>query len=632
MRSLVPVLALLIALPPAAARAAQEGAPAAGEPAALPAAPAGGGGSEVEPFVVRMARPLDWGAVGEREARISFPAASARVAARDLASSALDSVRRAAALAALGASRLPGARETLEAWAGAPLQLERRAALLGLGMLGVEGLPALRVALESPDAALRETALTAMATMESAAVRDEVRALAEDPDHPAAETAAVVARYLDNPLRRGASEPESLRLFYELRYEAALRYGLVDGRSWAQARLEELSRDAAFLGELVLRCAPELEMQGVADHLVALVQAEGGPLAVRAAVHAAPGALARLASTGAWTPRDAAEWEAVLAGLADARHPRAGYELARLAYEVEGLQHAAVRAMVSMGDDTAPARIPNALFDSELADRIQLARALGSSRHPSWIAELSKVRTDPAPELRMACLVAQMRMGFRPAEDVVRTMVLAGDSKELGALVRELCDVQRDFGVGALLEAALPRLTGSLQLRASAVLASGGKVLARRAVLEALAGGVESPVAVEIVRALGTRPTLDELEALGRMFPTGDRAVDLELGRVLARGGHAAGVALLRRGLWTPPFDQSLLAAALIRDVRGIPGLLAELEKPPQKVSRGDLRRVGFALGEWGGTGAVEDLARRRPASDPALQGAYLGAMSARTQ
>jgi hypothetical protein len=40
---------------------------------------------------------------------------------------------------------------------------------------------------------------------------------------------------------------------------------------------------------------------------------------------------------------------------------------------------------------------------------------------------------------------------------------------------------------------------------------------------------------------------------------------------------------------------------------------------------------VGFALGAWGGLGQVEQLAARVAVGDPALQGAVLGALGART-
>ena len=64
---------------------------------------------------------------------------------------------------------------------------------------------------------------------------------------------------------------------------------------------------------------------------------------------------------------------------------------------------------------------------------------------------------------------------------------------------------------------------------------------------------------------------------------------------------------------------------------RGIQGLHDELASAPTEARPEDLRRIGYALGQWGGLAAVEALARRRGSGDPALQGAYLGALATRT-
>jgi hypothetical protein len=76
-----------------------------------------------------------------------------------------------------------------------------------------------------------------------------------------------------------------------------------------------------------------------------------------------------------------------------------------------------------------------------------------------------------------------------------------------------------------------------------------------------------------------------------------------------------------------------LLAAGLFAETLGVRALREELERAPPAASSKDLRRVGFALGEWGGMSAVQELARtlRNNAADPALQGAVLGALASRT-
>ncbi len=54
-------------------------------------------------------------------------------------------------------------------------------------------------------------------------------------------------------------------------------------------------------------------------------------------------------------------------------------------------------------------------------------------------------------------------------------------------------------------------------------------------------------------------------------------------------------------------------------------------QSPPAGATEADVRRLGFALGQWGGLPTVEALARRRNGGDPALQGALLGALTTRS-
>ena len=79
------------------------------------------------------------------------------------------------------------------------------------------------------------------------------------------------------------------------------------------------------------------------------------------------------------------------------------------------------------------------------------------------------------------------------------------------------------------------------------------------------------------------------------------------------------------------PWNRSLLAGALYADVAGLEAMRLELSTPPRTATESDLRRAGFALGEWGGLLQVEALAAKLGGGDPRLQGALLGALSART-
>ena len=77
--------------------------------------------------------------------------------------------------------------------------------------------------------------------------------------------------------------------------------------------------------------------------------------------------------------------------------------------------------------------------------------------------------------------------------------------------------------------------------------------------------------------------------------------------------------------------NRSILTGAAFVEVSSIEALRQELELPPRNATTRDLRRVGFALGEWGGIKQVDALGLRTSSGDPALQGALLGALAART-
>jgi hypothetical protein len=142
--------------------------------------------------------------------------------------------------------------------------------------------------------------------------------------------------------------------------------------------------------------------------------------------------------------------------------------------------------------------------------------------------------------------------------------------------------------------------------------------------------------AVRIVRALRRHPTSEDLEVMRKVFPSvaGEHLLDRELALALIEHGEPEVMPLLRTALWTMDRDVSLLAAGLIASVSGVRTLVDELRVPPRTATSGDLRRVGFAIGEWGGVEAVTALARdlRWSSGDPALQGALLGVLSTRTQ
>lgn len=223
------------------------------------------------------------------------------------------------------------------------------------------------------------------------------------------------------------------------------------------------------------------------------------------------------------------------------------------------------------------------------------------------------------------------RPAARPAADVERLTPL---SREAAQLVEALNAASADRRVRDLLAIARVRASDELRLRVDAELASHGDARSRAALRERLRD--ERPSGVDGARAIAALAHgygLGDLELVRELFPLGDDLeVDVELALALIVARDAAVLPLLRAALWSEPWNRSVLAAALLVAQGGIDALRAELTRPPAGVTERDLRRVGFALGEWGGASEVDRLAGRVGAADPALQGALLGALSARTR
>ena len=134
------------------------------------------------------------------------------------------------------------------------------------------------------------------------------------------------------------------------------------------------------------------------------------------------------------------------------------------------------------------------------------------------------------------------------------------------------------------------------------------------------------------VRGLAQSADDRDLDVLEVMFPDeSDLDLNVELGLALLRYRQPVALLLLREALWSEGWNRSVLAGGLLIRANSVHDLIDDLDSPPRGATETDLRRVGFAIGQWGGLPAVEELARRRSERDTALQGAFLGALSTRT-
>jgi hypothetical protein len=277
------------------------------------------------------------------------------------------------------------------------------------------------------------------------------------------------------------------------------------------------------------------------------------------------------------------------------------------------------------------------LPDATPQTRRRVAEALGASGQRANLGWLADFARDDDEEVRAAALVSQARLGDVSARTTLEILLFTEGvtrrevSRDL--LIEALARADEDPQALELLETALPLLVGRPRVNAALALAAAGRERGIEVVREQLQArlprGLEG---ARLVRALGRFPTAADIEQMREAFPReDDRELNSALAEVLLEAKVPGVVALLRGALWRPPLHRSMLAAALVIDTGGVGLLRRELESDPRHARAQDLRRVGYALGFWGGMREVEDLARRRGVGHPALQGAVLGALAART-
>lgn len=585
-----------------------------------------------------------WRDLFARDARIGF---TGRTAADARAALALESVsveKRCTAWMALGCAGAIGERLELESLARTGEGLERRTAVLALGEMaaGVESL-LFELLAAPPDVA--ECALLALLRTDRASSRRRVEEIASDPKEPLSSSAALLLVFKADP---HASHPSrAAALLLNLRWEAARSFGLVDHQNWKVLSIAELTRDAEFLREITLRSAPSLYRPGVKDHLLQELVSGAGPGRLRAAVSAMPRELTQLVENDLWSPKDASEWRVLLTQIDEQRLESLTLEILTRAAEVEELHY---EAAVLLARTRRPDQNGlSGLFDANLAalapaDRLLACQAMGASADESFQPRLAELSNDKDAKVRVAALIALAHTGSRSAANDLRGILDDRTHPDHARVIEGLCAVVGEPLAGTLLEDNLRSAEGEEQIDIAIALCAGGHLSARSRVRKALS---EDPPpsgtrALRLVHALRLQASSEDREALKELFPLPAgpdadpvaRETNIELALALVRLGEPIILPLLRVELWNGSFDRSLLAAGLLTDIGSLRTLRDELRQPPEHATSSDVRRIGFAIGEWGGLREVELLARdlRYNSGDPALQGAILGALSTRTQ
>lgn len=585
-----------------------------------------------------MAPPVEepWSLLVERDPEVEFHSRSA-AAALEALSGELDEARRAAALYTLGAAGRRASRERLVGEVTEGSGLERVSAILGLGELHGELGDAdliLVDLLEDEDQVTAGCALLALLRTGDPAWRELCEGLGSG-QHRLASTARAALAFMDDP----GSSPEFAagRTLLELRWEAGKAFGTIDGRAWSVSLLERLIADEEFLDEVILLSASESQLPGVKDHLLEYLLTVGSDAAVRACVRAMPRELDLLVSSGLWSPDSDRQWRVLVdEALAVGAESRM---LAVLEGAMRRRALAATGAAVLLPQEPRfEDRLLLTLEDESERVRMRGAQAIGLTDQMRFIKPLRALEEDEDELVRAAAWISRIALGDSGAVDFVRSQLSGGGSPvERAFLLDAIANGPRAPRMTAFVRDVSNRLTGVDRADLEAILGSWGRVvdgeILRDGFLLAIPGSSSSR---RMVKALGSLPSSEDLEFIADLFPVeGDDELNVELALALIRNGHPEVETILQSAVWRGPWNRSILAAAVVKEASGLRALEHWIVRPPSTATSEDIRRVGFAIGEWGGLDAVEALRARMGgvagADRPALQGALLGALSSRT-
>src|SRR5262245_34572963 len=580
------------------------------------------------------------GELRQRDARLAFTPESARRARAVLEAASAeerDEVgERAMAMLTLGCGGGAGDAARVEARLESGEGAERSVALFALGELASAGWPSLERALGRDTAGLEDALCVGLALAARRGVRaadERLRVLAAG-DGELARRATQALAFLADEDPQGLSE--TLSLNYVLRWRAAQAFGLVDGRRGVDARRAELFADDRFQDRVVLSAAAVLPAAALRSHLLEMPDLGARPAALGVAALVLPEALAEAVESGGCKP-SAEAWRGALSAIDAHRAERRAKDLLGLAFRSSPeLEPSAGRLLFRAGGDVSWSWVFDQIEKAEPERRTLLVEACGDRGGEELVPDLEElIQRHEELGLAPTARVALVRLGHEPTKKEVETLLAGEPTPEREQVLAAIARVLHDQSLWRYAEQALKGtdLPAELRLSLQAGLAASGALVDRAELRLAAVGTMGRAQRLAWVGALARQPELADLEALAARFPfEDDLEVDAELALVLLAQRHAAAGGLLTAALWGSDWNRSVLAGGLIVMRAGTRGLLDEIEGAPRTVGERDLRRAGFAIGEWGGLTAVEPLARVRLEGDPVLQGALLGALVNRAE
>lgn len=580
----------------------------------------------------------EWRALVERDRRVGFSSRTLGLARALLQEQDKLPERRAAAWFALGAAGAADQRPALEESARSAQGLERLAAILALGELSEGGDALLQELARSSETGVGPCALLALLRTQKPALRRGVEEIAQDARDPRSGLAAELVVFAADPAQ--AAPGAVPRLWLELRWRAGQEFGLIDGQAWPVLVFRDLCAQPAFVGAVILRAASALDRAGVRDQLCSALLEGQGQGRLRAAARGMPRELALLVQHELWRPASIAEWELVFDELSEAHLEAYVPELFESALALPELRYRALALLARSGAEDFGTQLTEDIARLSAADRVWVARALGESGESGLTKRLAVLNDAPEPAVRAAALVAGLRLDSRKAEVTLDDALGDAQNALRPALLIELAANAHANTVELRLEEQFQKTEGELHFLLALALAREGQREAREACRELLLA--DPPPAPErarrLVDALRAHLSSEDLDVLHALFPRENLPENLglneELALALTELGDSAMQPLLHAALWRGSTEVSLLAGALVVRASGVHALRDEAANPPAEARSVDLRRVGFALGCWGGFPEVEALAQllRFNSGAPALQGALLGFLSTRTQ
>lgn len=587
---------------------------------------------------VQSSRSLDWEALVERNLHVSFTQRADGDALVELARDDLEESERAVALFALGTARRDDSDSLLVRSYRKGSYTVQRAAILALGEARLVDEELLETWLSSADPMIRECGLLAGLLGGEPSARGRLNQIIAEDLSALGLAAQKIADFVNGS--EDSQETASTRLYLELRYEAAKQFGLIDGQSWGVLVMESVVQDDAFLDGVILPASARVIANGVEDHLLhALLDGSGRPR-IEAALIAMPEVVGELMEYSLWNPKDAEEWYALLDTIWENRlEDRAGSVLVR-ALDYPKLQRRAASSIARLEDkEPALVLLPSVmdLEDSSPEERTWAIEFLVQLDAEDSVDRLEAFFEDESPLVRAKARVAMLRLDGPNAERDLLQVCDDLTNEARPAALDELCANAQSALVSRFLTDLLvtEKLDLERRIRVGCALILEGRGTNHEQFSEDIrAVPIEGELGALIIRALAERGLADDLAYLEAHFPTeGDMVVNLAAAKALVGRNSPYGLPILQAAMWRGPWDRSILACVLLIETSGFRALKDELDQPPPEATSKDLRRVGFALGEWGGIERVELFARqlRTGTGDPILQGAILGALAART-